>query len=307
MHADLATVSASVVLVGGTAVALASGLAATAAILELDLAQMLRPKREFALAEREKDLAAGLGIRWRTWLLLRCSTALLAVLLGAWSGIWVLTVLLVAVAVFGLRFALAGRAAARRLRMERAFLAELRHIRDRIAVGNQSLDTALLEVGLDPPRELRYVLSPLAGGGPVGETIVECALRARSPVIDQACMALVWSRTRSLDALISAIDDVLLPVGESQLAVQEESLVTLAQQRAVIFAMAALMGFMFATVMRVDVFRSFYQTGEGAAVLLLVAASFLGLVAMVGRIVAIPPWTRWNMRRVAALDRQPHD
>ncbi|MDQ2959876.1 MAG: hypothetical protein M3R48_02335 [Candidatus Dormibacteraeota bacterium] len=70
-------------------------------------------------------------------------------------------------------------------------------------------------------------------------------MRARSPVVEQACGVLLRSRSRSLDALIEAIDGVLLPVGEAQLAVQEESAVTLSQQRAVTLAMSALMAVMF--------------------------------------------------------------
>jgi hypothetical protein len=211
------------------------------------------------------------------------------------------------VALFGLRFALSGRAAGERLRMERAFLAELRHLRDRMAVGNQSLDSALQEIGLKPARPLRHVLSPLARGGPVVDNIVECAVRSRSPIVEQACIVLIVARTRNLDALISAIDDVLVPVADAQLAVHEEALVTLAQQRAVTFAMAGLLGFMFATVIRVDAFRAYYASAQGLVVLVLALAIFMALVSLLGRIVATPTWTRWDMHAVADLERTPRE
>lgn len=296
-----------VVLVGGTAIVLASGLAGVAAILDVDFRNTLRRQRPVAVVEREKDIAAALGVPWRNWVLLRSSTTLLALLLGLVTGIWALALLLAAVAVFGLRFVLAGRAAMERLRMERAFLGQLRHLRDQMAVGNHSLDTALQEIGLQPGRELQYVLSPLARSGSIAENIVECGVRSRSPLVEQACGVLIVARTRSLDALIAAIDEVLLPVGDAQLAVQEEALVTLSQQRAVTFAMAALMAFMFATVIRVEAFRAFYQTPAGMLVLLGAAGIFFVLVGLLGRIVAVPRWTRWSMPRLAELESRPRE
>jgi hypothetical protein len=294
-------------VVGGTALMIGSGLAGTAAILDVDIRRVLRRRKPVRAVEREKDLAAGLGVPWRTWLSLRLVTAALALFAGWLTGIWMGAIIFGAVALFGLRFSLSGRAASERLRMERAFLAELRHLRDRMAVGNQSLDTALQEIGLKPGRVLRHVLSPLARGGPVVDNIVECAVRSRSPIVEQACIVLIVARTRNLDALISAIDDVLVPVADAQLAVQEEALVTLAQQRAVTFAMAGLLGFMFATVMRVDAFRAYYASAQGLVVLALALALFLALVSLLGRIVAVPTWTRWDMSAVAELERRPHE
>jgi hypothetical protein len=124
-------------------------------------------------------------------------------------------------------------------------------------------------------------------------------LRARSPVVEYACAVLLWTRSRSLDALIEAIDQLLLPVGEAQLAVQEEASVTLAQQRAVTMAMSVLMLVMFAVVIRVDSFRNFYQSLQGNVVLLLVVLLFALLVGLLGMIVRVRSWTRWDLRRLA--------
>lgn len=203
------------------------------------------------------------------------------------------------VGMLGFRFALAGRAASRRLRVERAFLGRLRDLRDRMAIGNQSLDTALQEIGRNPGPDLEYVLAPLARGGSVLENIVAVGVRARSPVVENACAVLLWTRSRSLDALIEAIDQLLLPVGEAQLAVQEEASVTLAQQRAVTIAMSVLMLVMFIVVVRVDSFRSFYQSGLGNVVLVSVVLLFSLLVGLLGVIVRVRTWTRWDLRRLA--------
>ena len=299
--------STPAVVVGGTAVILASGLAGAAAILEIDVRRALQRRRPSPVVEREKDLAAALGVSWRRWILLRAATTLVATVLGLLTGIWALTILLAVAALFGLPFVLSGRATSRRLSMERAFLGQLRHIRDRMAIGNQSLDTALQEVGQNPGKDLAYVLLPLRRGGSMAENIAQCGVRSRSPIVELACGALIWSRTRSLDALISAKDEVLIPVGEAQLAVQEEAHVTLAQQRAVTFAMAALMSFMFGAVIRVDAFRTFYQTGAGLAVLVTSTGLFVLLVGALGRIVSVPRLSRWNMRRIADLEAIPRE
>ena len=104
--------------------------------------------------------------------------------------------------------------------------------------------------------------------------LVLSGLRSRSPLVEHACAVLIWARTRSLDGLISAIDDVLLPVGEAQFQVEEESLVTLTQQRAVTFAMSGLMTVMFVSLVRVASFRAYYDTFEGTLVLLVAVAMF---------------------------------
>jgi hypothetical protein len=110
---------------------------------------------------------------------------------------------------------------------------------------------------------------------------------------------LLWTRSRSLDALIDAIDRLLLPVGEAQLAVQEESAVTLTQQRAVTMAMTALMLVMFAIVVRVDSFRAFYASFEGDLVLVVVVVLFALLVGLLGLIVRVRGWTRWDLHQLA--------
>ncbi|GAC1337005.1 MAG: hypothetical protein NVSMB29_00690 [Candidatus Dormibacteria bacterium] len=255
--------------------------------------------RGLPLLERERDIAAGLGWRPRVWLAARLAATLLGLGLGVVTGIPLLVAVGGLVGFTGFRWALAGRAAARRLAMERAFLGELRNLRDRMAVSNQSLDTALQEIGRNPGSGLAHVLAPLARGGAVADNIVAAGERARSPVVEYACGVLLWSRTRSLDSLIEVIDNVLLEVGEAQLEIEEESLVTLSQQRAVTLAMSALMTVMFVAVIRVDVFREYYRTTTGQLVLLSVLLVFASLVTLLGVLVRSGGWTRWDLGALA--------
>ena len=295
-----------VILIAGIAVIVACGCAAIAVILGLDPLSGPRRRRRMPLLEHERDVAAALGWRWRNWIALRVGVTAAGVLVGITTQIWLLAALLGAVGFFGMRFAVAGRAARRRLRMERAFLVQLRVLRDRMAIGNQSLDSALQEIGRNPGPELGYILESWARGGSVTGNIVACGVRSRSPIVEQACVVLIWARTRSLEGLIAAIDEVLIPIGEAQLAVEEESLVTLTQQRAVTFAMSALMIVMFLSIARVESFRAYYETVSGTLVLLLAVAMFFGLIAMLGRIARVTDWTRWDLRRVQEQELHPH-
>ena len=295
----LASVGLSTGQFVGLLVVIACAAGAAAAILDLDVRAMARRRPTWSFVERERDLAANLRWSWRTWVSVRVGMVIAGIGLGLLSRIWVLLLVGALVGALGFRFAIAGRAASRRLRVERAFLGRLRDLRDRMAVGNQSLDTALQEIAQSPGPDLEYVLAPLARGGSVSENIVAVGERARSPVVEYACAVLLWTRSRSLDALIDAIDQLLLPVGEAQLAVQEEASVTLTQQRAVTMAMSVLMLVMFAVVVRVDSFRHFYQSLQGNLVLVLVVVVFALLVAMLGVIVKVRSWTRWDLRRLA--------
>jgi hypothetical protein len=88
--------------------------------------------------------------------------------------------------------------------------------------------------------------------------------------------------------------------------VEEESLVTLTQQRAVTFAMSALMIVMFVSIVRVESFRSYYETAAGTIVLLIAVTTFFALIAMLGRIARVTPWTRWDLRRIQEQELHPH-
>lgn len=293
----------SVVLVTGVALVLACGIALAALILGARPPSLHRTSR---LLERERDLSAALGWPWRTWLALRTTSVVVAAALGALTGVWLLVPVLAAAAIAGGQFAVGGRAARRKLRMERAFLAQLRLLRERMALAHQSLDTALLELASQPSPEIAQMLAPLRAGGSITENIVTCGMQSRSALVETCCAVLLWARTRSMDALIDAIDTVLLPVGEAQLAVEEESLVTLTQQRAVIFAMAALLAVMLVSLLRVDSFRAYYATPTGTIVLFVALLLFCLLTAAVSRIVRVVRWTRWDLRVMLTQESRPH-
>jgi hypothetical protein len=289
-----------VLLVVGVIVVLASACAVAAAILDVDLGMLKPPRdRRFALLEREKDIAAGLGWPWQRWVVLRVTFIGVGLLLAWVTGVTLLWLIGPIAGAVGFRFAFAGRAASRRLRMERAFIGQLRNLRDRMAVSNQSLDTALQEIGRNPGPDLSNVLAPLARGGSTIANIVEMGVRARSPIVEQAAAVLIWARSRSSEFLIQTIDTVLIPVGEAQLAIQEESLVTLAQQRAVTLAMSSLIAVMLAIALSVDTLRAYYQSFGGQVVLVVVGLLFTALVVLLGLIVRPQSWTRWNLRRLA--------
>ena len=290
-----------VLLVVGVIVVLAAACAACSAILDVDLGRLRAARdRRFALLEREKDIAAGLGWPWQRWVVMRLLFVGLGLIVAWMTGVTLLWLIGPIAGAVGFRFALAGRAANRRLRMERAFLGQLRNLRDRMAVSNQSLDTALQELGRNPGSELGYVLAPLARGGSTIANVVEMGVRARSPIVEQVAAVLIWARSRSSEFLIQTIDTVLIPVGEAQLAIQEESMVTLAQQRAVTFAMSSLLVVMLALALGVDTLRAYYQSFAGQVVLIVVALLFSVLVVALGLIVRPQGWTRWNLRRLAA-------
>ena len=115
------------ILVAGVAVIVACGCAGMAAILGMrPRSWRIAPRRTIPLIEHEKDVAAALGWPWRRWIALRLGVAVVGVVIGFTTQIWLLSLLLGAIGFFGVRFLVAGRAARRRLRMERAFLVQLR-------------------------------------------------------------------------------------------------------------------------------------------------------------------------------------
>ena len=302
----IAVTSLAWVEVGGCLLALAAGAGGAGVILGV---RPVRPRiaGRASWVEHERDLAAGLGWRWRSWVVARITLPLAGVVAGLLLHIWVAAVIGLLLGTLGFRFALAGRATRRRLEMERAFLARLRDLRDRMAVANQPLDAALAELGRDPGPFLGNVMSPLAAGGSTADNLVEVARRSRSPIVESACAVLLFARTRTLDGLIDAIDSLLLPVGAAQVAVQEETAVTLSQQRAVAVAMTVLMTVMFAVVVRVDGFRAYYQSLAGSLVLVAVALIFGALVAVLGALARPLDWTRWDLAAMLREEERLHD
>ena len=251
--------------------------------------------------ERQRDLAQALGLRLRTWLLLRLLCAAAGLAMGALAGAITLTLGAAALGLFGLPWLLAGRAARRRLARERARAGFVIEVWDLMRQSNLALDRALREAARGPAPELRHALLPLAGDEPVASALVEVARRARSPLFDMVVSALLIARTHDPMALIRVVDEVLQPLLRVSVEVQEENHATVAQQRAAALAIGVIMALLLTAVMRVPSMQAFYVSAPGQGVLLGVMAMYLGLVWAIGQVARPLRWVSWD---IEALRRE---
>jgi hypothetical protein len=283
------------------ALALAAGAAALFLGVPVDATRRRGRELVRPFLERQRDLAQSLGLRLRSWLLLRllCGGAGLAV--GTLTGVPTLTLGAAAVGLFGLPWLLAGRAARRRLTMERALAGFVAEVRDLMRQSNLALDRALREAARGPAPELRQVLAPLAGDQPVAASLTEVARRARSPLVDLVVSALLIARTHDPMALVQVVDEVLRPVLQISVEVQEENHATVAQQRAAALAIGVIMALLLAAVMRVPSMQAFYLSAQGQLVLLAVFAMYLALVWAIGQVARPLRWVAWD---IEALRRE---
>ena len=277
-------------------------LAALAAAVYLGLpasdfrAQLVGVARPYLRHQRE--IAHGLGMSVKGWALLRVGAALAGLGLGALSGIPTVAIGSLALGLVGVPWLLAGRAAQRRLLMERALAGLLVEIRNLMQQSNLALDRALREAARNPGPELAHVLAPMAGDEPIGESLAEVGRRAGSPLADLVVTALMIARTHSPVALVKVIEEVLIPVLGVTVEVQEENHATVAQQRAAAVAIGIIMLVLFAAIVRVPSMHAFYDSLAGQLVLLLVATMYVGLVWLIGRIARPVPWVEWDVDAV---------
>jgi Flp pilus assembly protein TadB len=293
--------AAEVVLV----LALSAGAAAL--VLGVDLERRRGRLRELARpsVEHQRDLAQGLGLRLRSWLLLRALCAGAGLAAGALTGVPTLAAGAAALGLFGLPWLLSGRAAKRRLDMERGLSGLVGEVRDLMRQSNLALDRALREAARGPAPELRHALAPLLTDEPVADCLAEVSRRARSPLADMVVSALLIARTHNPLALVRVVDDVLQPLLEVSVEVQEETHATVAQQRAAAVAIGAIMAALLAAVMRVPSMQAFYLSPAGQVVLLAVFAMYLALVWVIGQVGRPLRWVAWDVdalrREVEAL------
>lgn len=276
---------------------LALAAAAAALFLGVPLEPARRRGREIVVPflERQRDLARGLGLRLRSWLLLRLLCTAAGAAAGALAGVPTLTLGAAALGLFGLPWLLAGRAARRRLTMERSLAGFVGEVRDLMRQSNLALDRALREAARGPAPELRHVLAPLAGDQPVAAALAEVARRARSPLADMVVTALLIARARDPMALVRVVDEVLRPLLQVSVEVQEENHATVAQQRAAALAIGVIMALLLAAVMRVPSMQAFYLSPAGQLVLLAVFAMYLGLVWAIGQVARPLRWVAWDI------------
>jgi Flp pilus assembly protein TadB len=248
--------------------------------------------------ERQRDIAQGLGLSFRGWLLLRTGAAAAGLGLGSLTGIPTVTLGGLGFGLLGLPWLLAGRAAQRRLRMERAFSGLLVELRNLMQLSNLALDRALREAARNPAPELTHILAPMAGDEPIGNSLTEIARRARSPLADLIVSSLLIARTHNPLALVRVIDEVLIPVLGVTVSVQEENHATVAQQRAASIAIGVIMLVLFAAVVHVPSLHAFYDSPAGQLVLLAVASMYLGLVWLIGHVTRPVRWVEWDVDAV---------
>jgi hypothetical protein len=249
----------------------------------------------------QQDIAQSLGLSLRAWVALRIVAGLTGLLLGSITGLLTVTVAGALLGVFGLPWLLAGRAAKRRLRMERALATLALAVRNLMQQSNLALDRALREAARSPAPELSWVLSPLTGDVQVSEALVEVSRRARSPLGDLVVTAMLVARTHNPLALVKVTDEVVLPLMEQAVGVQEENHATVAQQRTAALAIGVILGILFFSVMRVPSLYAYYSTAGGQLVLIVVIGMYLGLVWLLGRMARPLEWVEWD---IAAVRRE---
>jgi hypothetical protein len=264
-----------------------------------DPEQRPRPSRRLNhFVERQRDLSASIGMRLRSWLLLRTAVGLLGGLIGSLTSLWTVALLGALMGWFGMPWLLGGRAAKRRLAMERAVTALVREVANLMQQSNLSLDRALREAARNPVPELVTILGPLRSDRSVPECLTDVARIARSPMVEMLCIAIMVARTHDPAAFVKVAEQVLGPILDLAIEVQEENHATVAQQRTAAIAIGIVMGILFFAVMRVPTMQAFYASFVGQVVLLMVILAYLGLVWLIGQIAKPIAWTKWDVDSV---------
>jgi len=262
---------------------LSLGTAALVVVSGADAGGIVRSPTHYfePFLDRERDLAAGLGWQSSTWLAARTAFALAGLLIGVSTGIPVAVFGGLVAGIFAFPWAVAARAEKRRLRTERAFVAMVREIRDRM-LANTAFDQALRDIAESVGGELGHHLAPLV----------------RSPLASQICTVFILARTRNQAALVRLLTDTVLPAANAALLIQTEGEVTLAQQRTVTYIMLLIEAVSLWYVTTVPSFHDYYASFLGQLTLVAIALLFLGLVWSVGLILKRPQWTRWDLQRL---------
>ncbi|HEX4213330.1 MAG TPA: hypothetical protein VIA06_08415 [Candidatus Dormibacteraeota bacterium] len=246
----------------------------------------------------QRDLAATLGMSLRTWLVIRIAITVVGLALGALTSVWTVIILGGLLGWVAVPWLLEGRAAKRRLSMERAVTALVREIASLMQQSNLTLDRALREAARNPAPELASVLAPLRSDRAVPECLAEVSTRARSSLADVFCIGALVARTHDPAAFVQVSEQVLTPVLNVAVEIQEENHATLAQQRTASMAIGVVMAVLFFALMRVSTMRHFYAGVAGQLVLLVVIVIYLGLVWVIGQVARPVRWTEWDVDAV---------
>lgn len=249
-------------------------------------------------ADRQRDIATSLGVATRTWILLRAGVAVLALLIGSLTSLWTVAALGALLGWFGLPWLLGGRMTKRRLAMERAVAALVREVANLMQQSNLPLDRALREAARNPAPQLARILAPLRSDRSVPDCLLDVAAIARTPLVDMLCIAVLVARTHDPAAFVRVSDEVLGPVLDVAIEIQEENNATVAQQRSAAIAIGIVMAVLFFAVMRVQTMHAFYASFGGQIVVMAVIGCYLFLVWLLGQIAKPIAWTRWNVEAV---------
>ncbi|HEY8739696.1 MAG TPA: hypothetical protein VIN56_03775 [Candidatus Dormibacteraeota bacterium] len=247
------------------------------------------------LGERERDLAASLGWRFRSWLLVRAAAVLIGFVGALLTGIPLLVGAAPLAMLFIVPYLMSGRAAARRLRRERTLVDWVRTMVSRMR-RNQGIDVILRDGGVNPPYGLEWTLAPLADTSLLlDEALVRMAERARIPEAEMLCLALLASRTRRQEDLVLLLEKVVLPVMEAKLTEQVDALEAMTQKRSQAVAMSLIMLGMFLALIRVDAIRHGFASFGGQVLLTVTAIAFALVLVLVSSLYRVGTFTRWDL------------
>jgi Flp pilus assembly protein TadB len=256
------------------------------------------------LVDRERYVATGLGIEFRTWVLLRASTIALALALGLLVGTPVVILGSTALAVFGLPWLLTARAAQRKLEMDRALIPFMISVVNLLSQGQQTLDQALKELAKNPDSPLAYALEPLRHTESVSEALVQVARRGLSPMLERTCVDLLLSLDQTPEAFIEQAERILIPQYDQDLEIQTRNHAALAGGRQNGLIVILIMALAFFAVMRVDSLRVAYTTLFGQVMLVIDASMVMGILWLLSRLTPRSAWVRWDVAAVVEQMRR---
>jgi Flp pilus assembly protein TadB len=256
------------------------------------------------LLERERYVATGLGLEFRTWVILRVSTIAVALAVGTLVGTPVVILGCTALAVFGLPWWLTARAAQRKLEMDRALVPFMISVVNLLAQGQQTLDQALKELAQNPDRRLAYALEPLRNTESVSQALIQVARRGLSPMLERICVDLLLSMDQTPEAFIEQAEGILIPQYQQDLQIQASNHAALAGGRQNGLIVILVMALAFVVVMRVDTLRSAYTTAFGQVMLVVDALMVMGILWLLSALTPKSDWIRWDVAAVVEQMRR---
>jgi hypothetical protein len=256
------------------------------------------------LLDRERYVATGLGLEFRTWVILRISTIAAALAVGTLVGTPVVILGCAALAVFGLPWWLTARAAQRKLEMDRALVPFMISVVNLLSQGQQTLDQALKELAQNPDRRLAYALEPLRNTESVSLALVQVARRGLSPMLERICVDLLLSLDQTPEAFIEQAEGILIPQYQQDLQIQASNHAALAGGRQNGLIVVMVMALAFIVVMRVDTLRAAYTTAFGQAMLVIDALMVMGILWLLSALTPRSDWIRWDVAAVVEQMRR---